>query len=106
MRENNKLDEQSNQLRRELADKKATIDDVVENNVSLRFELSTYRVLLNSETQRVNRTNKGDELNPSSSRLDALSSRLDPSSSRLITASSRLDPTFSQLDSSSSVSLP
>ncbi|CAF2033494.1 unnamed protein product [Rotaria magnacalcarata] len=106
MRENNKLDEQSNQLRRELADKKATIDDVVENNVSLHFELSTYRVLLNSETQRVNRTNKGDELNPSSSRLDALSSRLDPSSSRLITASSRLDPTFSQLDSSSSVSLP
>ncbi|CAF4422966.1 unnamed protein product [Rotaria socialis] len=98
-RENNKLDEQSNQLRQELADKQATIDGVLENNVSLRFELSTYRALLNFETQRVNRANQGDELNPSSSRLDALLSRLDPTSSRLITASS-------QLDSSSSVSLP
>ncbi|CAF3406352.1 unnamed protein product [Rotaria socialis] len=98
-RENNKLDEQSNQLRQELGDKQATIDGVLENNVSLRFELSTYRALLNFETQRVNRANQGDELNPSSSRLDALLSRLDPTSSRLITASS-------QLDSSSSVSLP
>ncbi|CAF3774599.1 unnamed protein product [Rotaria socialis] len=98
-RENSKLDEQSNQLRQELADKQATIDGVLENNVSLRFELSTYRALLNFETQRVNRANQGDELNPSSSRLDALLSRLDPTSSRLITASS-------QLDSSSSVSLP
>jgi chromosome segregation ATPase len=54
-RENKKNDLQLNQLRQEIDDKQAIINGTLENNVSLAFELSTYRNLLNSEEKRLNR---------------------------------------------------
>jgi chromosome segregation ATPase len=43
-----------NQLRDELGSKQAALDSLLGSNVSLRFELSTYRRLLSSEEQRLN----------------------------------------------------
>ena len=55
MRENEKLDFDLNQLQQESDDKQGIVNQVIENNVSLQFELLTYRNLLNSEEKRINR---------------------------------------------------
>jgi len=55
-RENEKSNLNFNRLQQELENNRAVIDQALENNVSLRFELLTYRNLLNSEEKRLNRT--------------------------------------------------
>ena len=47
------------QLSEEVADKQASIDNMLENNVSLRFEMSTYRRLLDAEEKHLNRVEQG-----------------------------------------------
>ena len=42
------------QIRQQLDDKQETIDNLLQNNVSLRFEISTYRHLLDSEEKHIN----------------------------------------------------
>ena len=49
-----RLDQQFNQIRQEIDNQQAIIDNTLENNVSLRFELLTYRRLLTSEVQHLN----------------------------------------------------
>ncbi|CAF4227570.1 unnamed protein product [Rotaria sp. Silwood2] len=55
IREQQKLDIHLNQLREDIANKQTNTETILDNNVSLRFELSTYRSLLNSEEQRLHR---------------------------------------------------
>jgi predicted nucleic acid-binding Zn-ribbon protein len=50
------------QIRQEITNKQETIDNLVENNVSLRFELSTYRRLLDVEEKHMNRVEQGQTL--------------------------------------------
>ncbi|CAF0786619.1 unnamed protein product [Adineta steineri] len=66
IREREILDRELNQLRDELSIKQETIDNMLGNNISLRFELSTYRRLLNSEEQRLNRLDQQQQLTNSS----------------------------------------
>jgi len=49
-----------------LDEKKGIVNEILENNISLRFELSTYRNLLNSEEKRLNRAEE-KQLHTSSS---------------------------------------
>ncbi len=56
MREYEKLQLDFNQLQNEFENKEDVVNQVVENNVSLQFELLTYRNLLNSEEKRINRS--------------------------------------------------
>ncbi|CAF0782542.1 unnamed protein product [Adineta steineri] len=66
IREREILDRELNQLRDELSIKQEAIDNMLGNNISLRFELSTYRRLLNSEEQRLNRLDQQQQLTNSS----------------------------------------
>jgi regulator of replication initiation timing len=49
------FEHQVGQLREQINDRQATIDNLLENNVSLRFEMSTYRRLLDVEEKHLNR---------------------------------------------------
>jgi len=66
LRENEKYDIEFNQLQQELENKQIIIDEVLENNISLHFELSTYRNLLNLEEKRLNRRQQDQQLQTSS----------------------------------------
>ncbi|CAF1073131.1 unnamed protein product [Rotaria sordida] len=55
LREKESIDRELALIREQTADKKDLIDAILENNVSLRFELSTYRGLLQAEEQHLNR---------------------------------------------------
>ena len=55
LRERQSYEQELNQLRQQVADQQATIDGVLDNNVSLRFEMSTYRRLLDVEEKHLNR---------------------------------------------------
>ncbi len=55
MREHEKFDLEFNQFHQEFENKQDIVNEVIENNVSLQFELLTYRNLLNSEEKRLSR---------------------------------------------------
>lgn len=55
LRERQAYEQDVNQFRQQIADTQATIDGVLESNVSLRFEMSTYRRLLDVEEKHLNR---------------------------------------------------
>jgi chromosome segregation ATPase len=61
-RETQFYDHELAQIRQEITNKQETIDNLVENNVSLRFELSTYRRLLDVEEKHMNRVEQGQTL--------------------------------------------
>lgn len=52
-REHDKFDLQFNKLQEEYQDKQNIVNGILQNNVSLRFELLTYRNLLKSEEKRI-----------------------------------------------------
>lgn len=54
-REREQYEKQLEQLREEISNRQNAIDAILENNVSLRFELSTYRRLLDVEEKHLNR---------------------------------------------------
>jgi len=62
LRERQSSDQEFAQLQQQLNEKQETIDSLVQNNVSLRFEMSTYRRLLDVEEQHMNRTEQGGQL--------------------------------------------
>ncbi|CAF0894256.1 unnamed protein product [Rotaria sordida] len=68
--EQQKLDEELNQLQQDIAIRQTNMNSIVENNVSLRFELSTYRSLLTSEEQRLYRLKQEKQLQTSPSLTD------------------------------------
>jgi len=53
--ERKQYDKDLDQLREEIANKENAISSILENNVSLRFEMSTYRRLLDVEEKHLNR---------------------------------------------------
>jgi chromosome segregation ATPase len=55
LREQQAYEQELNQFRQQIADTQAGIDGVLESNVSLRFEMSTYRRLLDVEEKHLNR---------------------------------------------------
>jgi chromosome segregation ATPase len=67
IRENEKLDLEFNQLQQEFENKQDIVNKATENNISLQFELSTYRNLLNSEEKRINRNQQEQHLQTSTS---------------------------------------
>jgi len=60
-------DQEFAQLQQQIADRQATVDSLLQNNVSLRFEMSTYRRLLDVEEQHLNRIEQEQPLQSSSS---------------------------------------
>jgi len=60
-------DQELAQLQQQIADKQETVDSLLQNNVSLRFEMSTYRRLLDVEEQHLNRIEQEQPLQSSSS---------------------------------------
>jgi regulator of replication initiation timing len=60
-------DQEFAQLQQQIADKQETVDSLLQNNVSLRFEMSTYRRLLDVEEQHLNRIEQEQPLQSSSS---------------------------------------
>lgn len=67
IRENEKLDLEFNQLQQEFENKQDIVNKATENNVSLQFELSTYRNLLISEEKRINRNQQEQQVQTSTS---------------------------------------
>lgn len=65
LRERQAYDQELAQLRQQINDKQETIDSILENNVSLRFEMSTYGRLLDVEEKHMNRTEQGQQLQSS-----------------------------------------
>ena len=55
LRDRQAYEQDLNQFRQQIADTQASIDGVLESNVSLRFEMSTYRRLLDVEEKHLNR---------------------------------------------------
>ena len=55
LRELELCDRELEQIQQQIADKRETIDNILENNTSLRFEISTYRGLLAVEEKHLNR---------------------------------------------------
>jgi hypothetical protein len=55
-------DQEFIRIRQQITDKQDTIDNLLENNVSLQFELSTYRRLLDVEEKHMNRVEQGQTL--------------------------------------------
>ncbi len=76
LRERQLYDQELAQIRQQITDKQEIIDSLLQNNVSLRFELSTYRRLLDVEEQHLNRAEQGQQLQSSTpeSRTSALAS--------------------------------
>ena len=62
LRERQASEQELAQLREQITDKQASIDNMLENNVSLRFEMSTYRRLLDVEEKHLNRVEQGQHL--------------------------------------------
>lgn len=86
LREREDYDQDIAQLQQTIGDTQSTIDSVLENNVSLRFELSTYGRLLHVEEQHMHRMEQQAQ-NPSpTSTSSALSSLVTPPSSLLSSA--------------------
>ncbi|CAF0806790.1 unnamed protein product [Adineta steineri] len=104
IREREILDRELNQLRDELSIKQETIDNMLGNNISLRFELSTYRRLLNSEEQRLNRLDQQQQQQQQLTNSSVLTSS--SLSSTLIPSSSSRPPPPPPSPSSSSSRLP
>lgn len=59
LRERQSYDQEFGQLHQQIGEKQQTIDNLLESNVSLRFELSTYRRLLDVEEQHMKRVEQG-----------------------------------------------
>ena len=55
LRERQSYDHELVQIQQQIADKQETVDSLLQNNISLRFELSTYRRLLDVEEQHMKR---------------------------------------------------
>ncbi|CAF3332875.1 unnamed protein product [Rotaria socialis] len=72
-------------IREDIEDKQNTISSILENNVSLRFEMSTYRGLLLSEENHINRMAQGSQAQNFSSGSSLLPS--DGISSLVLTSS-------------------
>ncbi len=56
------IDQEISQIRQLITDKQDTIDHILESNVSLRFELSTYGRLLAVEEKHMQRVQEGESL--------------------------------------------
>jgi regulator of replication initiation timing len=61
-REKQSYSHELTQLRQEIDNRKTAIDELLENNVSLRFEMSTYRRLLDVEEKHLNRMEQEQDL--------------------------------------------
>jgi len=61
-------------IREQINDKQETIDNLIQNNVSLRFEMSTYRRLLDVEEKHINKVEQGQQLRSSSTSTSILGS--------------------------------
>lgn len=61
LREQQGYEQELTQLRNEINGKQDVINSLLENNVSLRFELSTYRRLLDVEEQHIKRVEQGQQ---------------------------------------------
>ena len=66
-REHEKIDVDVFQLQQEYQDKQNIVNGILDNNVSLRFELLTYRNLLKSEEKRIQRDDQEQQSQTSSS---------------------------------------
>ncbi|CAF0923141.1 unnamed protein product [Adineta steineri] len=79
-RERQAYDQEFAQLQQTIADKQDGIDSMLENNISLRFELSTYGRLLHVEEQHLNRMEQQQQNLPLTSSSLGSSSSTAPSS--------------------------
>jgi len=61
LKEQHAYEQDLGQIRNEINEKQNTINNLLENNVSLRFELSTYRRLLDVEEQHLKRVEQGQQ---------------------------------------------
>jgi hypothetical protein len=66
LREKQFYDQEFAVIREQINDKQDTIDNLVQNTVSLRFEMSTYRRLLDVEEKHINKVEQGQQLQTSS----------------------------------------
>ncbi|CAF2412358.1 unnamed protein product [Rotaria sp. Silwood2] len=73
LREKESYDRELIVIREQIADRQDLIDAILQNNISLRFELSTYRGLLDAEEQHLNRISQEPQTNSLSSGLSSLS---------------------------------
>jgi len=69
LRQHEKFDQEYQQLREQLDQRQDTINQILDNNISLKFELITYRNLLNSEEKHIQRA-QDEDTNPSASSVD------------------------------------
>lgn len=83
-RESEKYNSEINQLQQELESKQTVINEVLENNISLRFELSTYRNLLNGEEKRLNKMEQEEKVQTSLSSSSNQVQASPPSSPNLL----------------------
>ena len=70
-RDRQSSDQEFAQLQEQINEKQETIDSLLQNNVSLRFELSTYRRLLDVEEQHLKRVEQGEQLQSTASTYQA-----------------------------------
>jgi chromosome segregation ATPase len=80
LREKQVYEQEIAQIRQQIADKEENIDNLLQNNISLRFEMSTYRRLLDVEEKHLN---KMEQQQP----LQTLSSQTLPSTSASVSSS-------------------
>lgn len=62
LQERYSYDQELGQLRQQITEKQETIDNLLQNTISLRFEMSTYRRLLDIEEQHINKIEQGQPL--------------------------------------------
>jgi hypothetical protein len=67
LREKQSYEYEIGQIQQQIAEKQENIDNLLQNNISLRFEMSTYRHLLDGEEQHLNRMEQGQTLQTLSS---------------------------------------
>jgi chromosome segregation ATPase len=62
LQERYSYDQEFGQLRQQITEKQDIIDNLLQNTISLRFEMSTYRRLLDVEEQHINKIEQGQPL--------------------------------------------